>query len=122
MKTLRILTTWLIVLVSFSITSCSKDNEDDSDSTSIVGTWLYDEDEYVITLKLNKNGSFVETYEEYYNGKWETDTSRGTYEYEGNILTFYYDDGYTYSVTVISVTSKVLKINDEKDITTYNKI
>lgn len=124
MKTFRILTTLLMVIISLSISSCSNDDDEDggSDSASIIGTWQSkDGDDFIITLKLNKNGSFTMTEKEYYQGKWDTYTSHGEYEYEDDILTFY-EDGDIYNYTIISVTSKIMKLDIEGDIIIFNKI
>ena len=61
MKTLKTLTTWLMLLACFNLSSCSNDDDDDntSDTTSIVGTWQYKEgDDYIETITFDEDGSF----------------------------------------------------------------
>ena len=124
MKTLKILTTRLMLLACFNLLSCSNDDDDDntSDTASIVGTWQYKEgDDFIETLTLDEDGSFQEISKEYYKGKWDVDTDYGEYEYKKNTLTLYYSDGESYSLKVISLTSKTLKVEDEGDVLTYQR-
>lgn len=122
MKTLRTLTAWLMVIVCFSMTSCSN-NDEGNDSASIVGIWQDEEEGFVSTLDFNKDGSFQMTDKEYYDGKWYTNTDKGKYVYEDDVLTFFYEDGETYSFIVKSLTSKRLKLYDEGEgIFTYSKM
>ena len=111
MKTLKILTTWLMLLACFNLLSCS--NDDDDDNTSDTAS--------IETLTLDEDGSFQEISKEYYKGKWDVDTDYGEYEYKKNTLTLYYSDGESYSLKVISLTSKTLKVEDEGDVLTYQR-
>ena len=70
MKTFKFLTTWLMILVCISFSSCSSDDDKDDDNgkgnnkteASIVGTWQYKEDnEYIMLLSINKDGTFMNT-------------------------------------------------------------
>ena len=125
MKTFKTLTTLLMVIISLGITSCGNDDNEDgsSSSASIIGTWQSkDGNNFIITLRINNNGSFTMTEKENYQGEWESYTSRGEYKYEDDILTFY-EDGDVYSYTIISITSKIMKLeDDEGDTITFNKI
>ncbi len=132
MKTFRTLTTWLMVLVCISLSSCSDDddkddnNGKDNDKTeaSIVGTWQYEEEgDYIRILNLNKGGTFQDTEKEYYNGKWDTTNDSGTYKYTKNTLTLKYnDDEETLTLKVISLTSTSLTVDDEGDIYVYTRL
>ncbi|MCD8092901.1 MAG: hypothetical protein LUF01_08760 [Bacteroides sp.] len=125
MKTFKILTTWLMLLACCNLTSCSNDDDDEGGSTigSIIGTWQYEEDDdYIETIEFRKDGTYKATSKEYYNGHWDTYTVKGDYEYKGNTITLYDEYGDSFSVQVISVTSKTLKISDEGEVITYHKI
>lgn len=126
MKTLKTLTAWLMILVSFNLSSCSSDDDKDddtSDSVSIVGTWQYKEgNDFVITYTFDDDGSFQDVSKEYYNGKWDISTDYGEYKYKNKTLTLYYSDGESFSLKVISITSTTLKVEDEGDIMIFKKI
>lgn len=85
MKTFKFLTTWLMILVCISFSSCSSDDDKDDDNgkgnnkteASIVGTWQYKEDnEYIMLLSINKDGTFMNTEKEYYNGNGTQHTTQ----------------------------------------------
>ena len=131
MKTFKFLTTWLMILVCISFSSCSSDDDKDDDNgkgnnkteASIVGTWQYKEDnEYIMLLSINKDGTFMNTEKEYYNGKWDTAYDSGMYKYSKNTLTFTSEDGETWSFKVISVPSTSLTVDDEGDIYVYTRL
>jgi Lipocalin-like domain len=109
MKKNIILTVLLIVGTLF--TSCSNDDDNSNQETSIIGTWLEIsvtgefirndtsegvESEEVIdennfsSITFNDDGTFLIFYSNDYNGEIETDTLHGTYIIEDNIISFFY--------------------------------
>lgn len=97
---------------------CSDDDNDVS-SSSIVGTWIYEEEDYYEEVTFKSNGTMIIESEEYYNGEWESWTERGTYILDGNELIANIDDE-NIIVTIISITSSKLVLeDDEGDRETY---
>ena len=114
-QTFRFLSIMLCaILMTTAFTACSDD--DDEDSTSIVGTWEYqDHDEedgttYVTQVKFNTDRTFVQTV-------WETsdptdkEIMEGDYEVDGNKLFLYDEYGSTESYT-FSISGNRLTVKD----------
>lgn len=124
MKTLKNLYTILAMLaICLCFTACSKDDDNnggDSDASSIVGTWVYEEDDYYEEITFKPNGTLTIYSEEYYDGEWDEWEERGTYSVKGHKLTIDIDDEIiTFTFTV---TSKKLTITDEEgDTMVYHK-
>ena len=97
MKALKFLFVALaLLMVAPTFTSCKdddKDNPETPESSSIVGTWVYTEDDFSLTLIFSSNGTFIETYSEYYNGSWDSESDAGSYTFDGSLLTIRYSDG-----------------------------
>lgn len=100
MQKLKLLLLFFVTtLGAFQLTSCKDD--DDASGSSIVGTWV-NQDEYgSTTVTFYPDGRFVESWTES-NGKTGYDS--GSYTYDGKTLTMLYDDGYrdSYSGVVVS--------------------
>lgn len=96
MKALKFLFVALaLLMVAPTFTSC-KDDEDepgDPQSSSIVGTWVYTEEDFSMTLIFSSGGTFTETYREYYNGSWDSESYNGVYTFDGSTITMCYSDG-----------------------------
>jgi hypothetical protein len=126
MKTVKLFTTLLMVVLCVGITSCSKD---DDNETSIVGTWnmsktisgraslkervtTYPDANNQSTLTLNSDGSFSSTDTE--DGKTELSSGIYTYDPAKNLLTmtYKYANGSTETSTLtvkeLTVTSLVI--------------
>ena len=94
------------------------DDDNDGGSSSIIGTWAYEEDYdddeyYYEEITFKSNGTFIYEWEEYYNGDYESDSERGTYEIDGDELIVEFD-GEIGFVTIISVSSNKLVLEDEE--------
>lgn len=107
--------------MTLAFVGCSDDDNDVS-SSSIVGTWSYEEEDYYEEITFKANGIMIVESEEYYNGEWESWTERGTYELDGDKLIANIDDEIAI-VTVVSVTSSKLVLKDEDgDRWTYYRV
>lgn len=121
MKKLKVLTLLLFVaFIGAVFTGCSKDdNDDSSDTTSLVGYWIrYDGDD------MEEFGFFADgtcNYEETYND--EMDFGKGTYTVKGNKLTMkltFGDEKETWVYTIKSLTSKKKLVLQDEDGDTYS--
>lgn len=133
MKTVRMLSIWLMALVCLSLTTvaCSDDDDNETEKEiaieSIIGTWRYEEEEGSETITFNTDGSIQIVIKEYYDGEWESATKTGTYTLKNNIITLFSYGIETGAVKVKSVTatSLTLEIEDEEDgnySRTYQKV
>lgn len=133
MKTVRMLSIWLMALVCLSLTTvaCSDDDDNETEKEiaieSIIGTWRYEEEEGSETITFNTDGSIQIVIKEYYDGDWESATKTGTYTLKNNIITLFSYGIETGAVKVKSVTatSLTLEIEDEEDgnySRTYQKV
>ncbi len=88
-KTLfRLLTIMTVAIASVSLSSCSKDDETNPPTITIVGTWKYSWDSGYSLLTFYDNGTCRD--QEYDHGKWDRDRT-GNYEYnaeEGYVILF----------------------------------
>lgn len=113
MKTFRVLTSWLMVLVCLSLAtaSCSSDDdtEEEIEAGSIVGTWTYKLDGNEDTVTFSSNG----TCKMVLKAQGTTITTQGTYVYEDDVITIFVNGTYAGAWKVISVTSKTLTLESE---------
>lgn len=112
MKTFRVLTSWLMVLVCLSLaTACSSDDdtEDEIENSTIVGTWTYKLDGYEDTVTFSSNG----TCKTVLKAQGTTVTTQGTYVYEDDVITIFVKGTYAGAWRVISLTSKTLTLESE---------
>ena len=107
MKALKFLFVALaLLMVAPTFTSCKDDEKDEPgapQSSALVGTWVYTEEDFSSEFVFSSNGTFVITEKEYYNGKWETDSEYGTYTFDGTTLTLRYSDGYVDSLRITTL-------------------
>lgn len=128
MKTLRMLSTWLMVLVCLSLTTtaCSDDDDEEDLSGSIIGTWQHENDEYIEIMTFNSDGTVQMTIKTYYNGQWNSITAPGIYTYEKNIITIKMDGAEQVIRGIVkSLTATSLTIGNEEEgltETTYKKV
>ena len=114
-KYLFVMVSMLVMTISF--VSCN-DEDNDELSSSIVGTWIYEEDYsddeyYYEEITFKSNGTFFVKWEEYYYGDYDSETERGTYEIDGDELIVDFDDEISI-VTIVSITSSKLVLEDEE--------
>lgn len=114
-KYLFVMVSMLVMTISF--VSCN-DEDNDELSSSIVGTWIYEEDYsddeyYYEEITFKSNGTFIVKWEEYYYGDYDSETERGTYEIDGDELIVDFDDEISI-VTIVSITSSKLVLEDEE--------
>lgn len=98
----------LMILLTAGFVSCSKSNDDDSESKlTIVGSWLLDGVDYTETYTFTSNGTG--TYDSYDKGTKKTETDPFKYTYSGDQLVIDYGDGdpETYTVTLTETTLKL---------------
>lgn len=112
-KYLFVMISMLTITIGF--VGCSDDDNDGG--SSIVGTWVYEEDYgddeyYCEEVTFKSNGTFIVEWEEYYDGDYDSGTDRGTYEVDGDELIVKFD-GEISIATIISVTSSKLVLEDE---------
>ena len=106
MKTLRLIGFGLLaVLLNFTFVSCDPDPdpepEPSPDTNPLVGTWVYDEGDWISSFTFNSDGTGVEL--DYYNGSVEED--KFTYVYNESISTVkitFSDGSYTFRVKFIA--------------------
>ena len=87
-KLFSLLTIMMVAIASVSLSSCSKDDESNPSTITIVGTWKYSWDSGYNLLTFYADGTCRD--QEYDHGKWERDRS-GNYEYnaeEGYVILF----------------------------------
>ncbi len=80
---------------SAGFTACSDD--DDDAAASIVGSWLYQDEENIDIFTFTAEGTWTEQYQDLRAG--QTYTESGTYTYDGSILIL---DGEDYIPVIIS--------------------
>lgn len=133
MKTVKMLSTWLMVLVCLSLTTiaCSDDDDNETEKEitidSIIGSWRYEEEEGSETITFNTDGTMLIVSKEYYDGEWETISETATYTLKNNIITLFSHGIKAGEVKVKSVTAKSLTLEreDEEDgnySVTYRKV
>lgn len=85
----------LFAIVSFSLVSCSDDNDENISSGNIVGSWKWDSfntdeteaffgEQY---LQFNSNGQYIEVGIDGYGSEGEVDIIRGQWAQSGNTIT-----------------------------------
>lgn len=134
----RILSILILTLISFSISSCSSDDDGSPASGNIVGTWkisrvggILNGEEFWIPYESEcpsqvdkvefTANNLIKTY--YYEEDCSLEYEEGTYEYSGNTLSTVID-GYaeTNEVTLLTDTTLRVKSSDmEEDIITELK-
>lgn len=85
--------------------SCSGGDDDDETpeptpetpvvTNPLVGTWVCDEGNFIMTITFNSNGTGKNVEMEYYNGSWERYEERFTYTYNrsnSTVKVLFYDD------------------------------
>lgn len=105
-----------MLAMTISFVGCS-DDDNDEPSSSIVGTWIYeedfgDDDYYYEEITFKSNGTFIVEWEEYYDGDYDSETIRGTYEIDGDELIVEFADEISI-ITIVSITSNKIVIEDE---------
>lgn len=110
MKTFTFFTTCFIAIMCMGLTSCSKDDDEESDNIAIKGAWYSEEEEMGIVFDGKGSGYY------YYP---VDDDSEFTYKLNGNKLTIT-EKGDTYSVT-IRVNGNTLKITEDGETATFKK-
>ncbi len=84
MKKLKLfLMLFIAAVATCGFVSCDKD-DDNADSSSIVGTWEYREPGLADSYTFSADGSYTNSWQE---GDGKTGFDRGTYTYEKSILT-----------------------------------
>jgi len=122
-KYLFVMVSMLAMTISF--VGCSDDDNDDA-SSSIVGTWVYeedfgDDDYYYEEITFKSNGTFIVEWEEFYDGDYDSDTVKGTYEIDGDEIIVEFADEISI-ITIVSITSNKIVIEDEYgDRLTYHR-
>ena len=106
-----------ILTMSVGFVSCDDENSE-NEASSIIGTWIYEEDYdddeyYYEEITFKSNGTFIVKWEEFYEGDYDSDTVRGTYEIDGDELIVDFDDEISI-VTIVSITSSKLVLEDEE--------
>lgn len=112
MKTFKIFTSWLAVIIFLGLTTaCSNEKEEEDIANSpIIGTWIYKNADVEDTVTFYNDGSYKAV------SKLQGITSKiqGTYIYENDIITLYLQGStYTTKWRVVSVTSKTLILQNE---------
>lgn len=107
LKKLHTLLAMLVICLCFTNCSNDDDNGDDSDTSSIVGTWILDEGDLYEKITFNKNGTFYSYNKEYMgDGRWDEWEENGTYSIECNRL--FIDFGDESTILTFNVTPKML--------------
>lgn len=132
MKTFKVFTAWLTVLICLSLTTtaCSDDDDDengDVTTASLVGTWQYTvKDYYIETVTFNSDGTFKTTVKTDVNDNEITASETGTYRYEKNIITMSVNGVDIYfrvkSITSKSLTIELITEESETEPVTYQKV
>lgn len=132
MKTVKMFSTWLMVLVCLSLATiaCSDDDNETQKEIaidSIIGSWRYEEKEGSEIITFNTDGTMLIVTKEYYDGEWETTTETATYTLKNNIITLFSHGIKAGEVKVKSVTANSLTLEreDEEDgnySVTYKKV
>lgn len=114
-----------MMAMTIGFSACSNDDEGGS-SSSIVGTWAYEEDYdgeyYYEEITFKANGTLIVECEESYYDDFDSWTERGTWEIDGDELIVEIDDEYV-ELRIISLTSKKLVLEDYDDYQrTYHRV
>lgn len=118
MKTFKLLSLLFATMLCIGFTSCSNDDDDNNDVTSIEGCWFYDGDDFEMELELYDSEFYL--YEYYYG--YGGEEYYGSYTYKNGVLKLTNQDGDRFTLYVISVTKNKLKIeNEEGEIYTFIK-
>ena len=147
MRTFRILAAFVLAVVCMSLSSCSKDDDNNEnpaiEQANLIGKW---QSKWQKTHEVKDGKEVVTSDEAYTNGSWEfkadgtciedgnNETSK--WALKDNKLTITYNDGYSDVVTVNELTAKKLILAfedwdntddggeelDDVTTTTYNKI
>lgn len=117
MKTFKLFCMALMaVLMSAGFAACGDDDEEDTVSSEIVGTWVADS---YTTITFNSNGTGYVT--ETYNGETETYNFTFTYNAETGILKVT-EDGETVTMTNVKIHGNTLTyVDEEGDTVTLTK-
>lgn len=123
-KRISILSLLMGLFVCVSVfTSCSKDDDNDSSSNPIVGTW-YTESEpkgYLQYEEITYNSDGTCTYRRYKSDKTTiSDTDSGTYKVEGNKLTTVWADGEIFTTT-FSISGNKMTTSENGGTTWFKK-
>ena len=109
-----LMTAVTVVALSFSVTSCSKDNDDISKS-DLIGTWYTLEDDWVLVFTQSE----VTQYELMgYPGNYHLNSYTLTYGYTLNGNIFTNDEG---SSATITINNNKLYVTNGKESITYTK-
>jgi len=107
MKTVRLFTTLVMVVLCVGFASCSKsDDEPSSNNTAILGTWAEEpsEEQFVYTFNSDGTGKF-----EIYNGTTLDNSTSLTYKVSGSTLTMT-GGGETSTMTIKELTETKLTL------------
>ncbi|MCL1947057.1 MAG: hypothetical protein FWF51_07925, partial [Chitinivibrionia bacterium] len=77
----KFLVACFLAFCAFGFVACSDDDDGPSVDSKVVGTWIAQDGDEVIELKLNSNGT------------WEADGGKGTFSTSGDKVTINYPDG-----------------------------
>lgn len=111
MKKLKLFLMLFIAAVSAcNFVACDKDDDKDGGASSIVGTWVWQEDGMIDSYTFSANGSYTNTWQE---GGY-TDFERGTYTYDGKILILRDSDGDT-EMCQVTISGNKLTFKYEDD-------
>lgn len=93
------------------------------ESASIIGTWVYEENNYICKISFDRDGTFILTEKDYYNDRWYVDTSIGEYTYQNDQIRIYYydEEDSEYTIEVYSLSSTKLTIIDDNEKMTFQK-
>ena len=139
MKNIKILLVTAII-AAFSLTSCNKDDNNSTPSTSLVGKWNYSKEgtvvngqEVLIDYTDNETGcskdyvqftatnTFSDIDYDSSEAPCEMFTTTGTYSKSGSTVTLT-SGGFTVSGTILNLTATELKVKDTQgNITVYTK-
>lgn len=118
-----------VLSLSFVMSSCHKDDDDEDTSAAIIGTWQtqhyvdfvdgvkededYDDQQY---YQFNADGTFVDAYNEEGYG-WETD--KGTWKLEGDVVVIvknkWFEGHEPWKITIKSINSSKLVWGEEEE-------
>ena len=80
-----------------------------------------DDDYYYEEITFKSNGTFIVEWEEFYDGDYDSDTVKGTYEIDGDEIIVEFADEISI-ITIVSITSNKIVIEDEYgDRLTYHR-
>lgn len=109
----------IILILPISLVSC--EDQDASDNSGIIGTWTCSNHYYGVSdsFTFKKNGNYEWTYSGTVD--WY-DSQKGTYTFNGSILTLTNIKGTTWVYVVLGITnSSMILIDEDGDKYTYYK-